>query len=92
VVPVAAKELLDGAIDQAQELAVTRYELISLISRESDTPWADLLAARNHDALTLREVHECAEELIGRLRSNQSCDDEYRAWRQAVGRYERRTT
>jgi hypothetical protein len=91
VVPVAARELLDDAIDTRMERDRLRRELHELIRRESETPWADRLAMLNHEADLLRVVHAESEALIAALRRQQPADDLYRAWRQAVGRYERRT-
>lgn len=91
VVPVAAKELLDGAIDLRLERDRLAHQLIEITSRESDTPVGDLLRLREHQADVLVEVHEAATDLISHLRRGMPSDDEYRTWRQAVGRYDRRT-
>lgn len=91
LVPVAAKELLDAAIDTKRELIVLQAEMTELAQRESDTPLSALWELRRHEAVLLREVHETACVVIERLRKGQRADDEHRAWRQAVGRWERRT-
>lgn len=91
LVPVAAKELLDGVINLRLELDRARYDLWALARRESDTPLGDLLRLRDHEADLLRDVHEAASEVIERLRTNRPATDEIRAWRQAVGIYERTT-
>lgn len=90
-IPIAAAELLDKAIDIAQELTTTRHELTQLVRRESDTPLGDLLRLRDHQADLLRDVHERATHVIEQLQRGQQAEDAHRAWRQAVYRYERRT-
>ena len=90
VVPVAAAELLEGVVELRLELDRTRSLLHELVRRDSPTPWADVVALQNHEAKALGLVAETAASVIGKLSAGQNADEEFRAWRQAVGRYERR--
>lgn len=91
LVPLPAKELLDGAINLRLEYDRTRRELLSILRMETDTPYGAWMAMRDHETELLRERVDTAESVIKVLQQGGNADENIRAWRQAVYKHERRT-
>lgn len=72
LVPVAAAELLDGAIDMRLEHDRIKRALIEMLRSESDTPYSDWCDMRTHEAIDLRARVGELEAIVQRLNRRRS--------------------